>query len=89
MSVDPLPACPHLIAGPGDDDDDDDEAPIGDPPDDDDFDDEDDDDDEEPLQVAFCSAASPSAPGRGTMSRRWDLEQVAPGSASGALRDDI
>ena len=51
------------LAGPGDDDDDDeDETPIGDPPDDDedgDWDDEDDEDDEEPLQLAYCTAASP------------------------------
>ena len=58
----PLMAEP-LCAGPGDDDDDDDdEVPIGDPPDDDgdgDDDDDDDDDDEEPMQLAFCVAASP------------------------------
>ena len=64
---DPVPpAAPGLPAsgrqaGPGDDDDDDDETPIGDPPDDDedgDWDD-DDEDDEEPLQAAYCTAASP------------------------------
>ena len=67
----PLMAEP-LCAGPGDDDDDDDyEVPIGDPPDDDgdgDDDDDDDDDDEEPMQLAFCVAASPRCAHRGTMS---------------------